>query len=100
MILEKKDGQNDVLLFTLADYQVRLHVSPAGEVLKRAYRSTSGLFQGDIEESFSDFREVGGVRVAHKISATLNGTKYQEAEVVEAKANTNPDLAKLAEKPK
>ena len=100
VILEKKDGQNDVLLFTLNDYQVRLHISPAGEVVKRAYRSTSGFFQGDIEESFTDFKDLGGVKAAYKVSATLNGQKFQDAEMVEAKANTNPDKAKLAEKPK
>ena len=91
----KSDG-NDVLLFRLGDASVRLHIDPTGEVVKLAYHGTTG----DIEDTLSDYREVGGVKIAYKISATRNGQKYLDAQITEATANTNPGLEKLVQKPR
>ena len=97
---EKKDGDNDVLLFTIGGTQIHLCVNPSGEVVKRAYRGNTPLGPGEVEETLSDYREVSGVKVPFKTAVSLNGQKYLEGEVTEAKANSNPDPAKMAEKPK
>jgi zinc protease len=98
---EKKDGDNDVLLFTIGGAtQVHLYIDPTGQVVKRTYRGTTPLGPGEVTETFADYREVSGVKMAFKTTASLNGQKYLEAEITEAKANTNPDPAKLAAKPK
>jgi len=98
---EKKDGDNDVLLFTFGSSQVRLSIDPAGQVVKRSYRGNApGMGPGDMEDTLSDYREVGGVKMPFKTTGSVNGQKYLEAEITEAKANTNPDPAKLAAKPK
>jgi zinc protease len=97
---EKKDGDNDVLLFTLGSSQVHLTIDPKGQVVKRSYRGTTPLGPGEVEETFADYRDVGGVKLAFKSSASLNGQKYMDVEITEQKANTSPDVAKLAAKPK
>lgn len=95
VIYEGKSGGNDVLLFGLGDLSARLHVDLTGQVVKLAYRDKTD----DIEETFSDYREVGGVKMAYKVSATRNGQKFLDAQITEATANTNPSLEKLAQKP-
>jgi len=92
---EGKNGGNDVLLFVLGDLSVRLHIDSTGQVVKQAYRETTG----DIEATFSDYRKVGGVNIAYRCSATRNGLQYFDYQITEARANTMPNLAKLAEKP-
>lgn len=98
--VEPKDGDNDVLLVTQGEMTIRLYVDPSGKVVKRGYKVSGQLGTGDVLETLSDYRAVGGIQFPHKTSATLNGQKYIEATVTELKVNTNPDLAKLAEKPK
>lgn len=95
VIYDGKSGGNDVLLFGLGDLSVRLHIDSTGQVVKLAYHGTTG----DIDETFSDYREVGGVKMAYKISVIRNGQKSFDAQVTEARANTNPDLERLAQKP-
>jgi hypothetical protein len=100
---EKKDGDNDVLLFNISGGSpVHLTIDPKGQVVKRAYRGTTPISPapGEVEETFGDYRDVGGVKLAFKTSASFNGQKYMDVEVTEQKANTNPDLSKLAAKPK
>ena len=97
---EKKDGENDVLLFTSGASAVHLTIDPKGQVVKRAYRGTTPLGPGEVEETFGDFRDVAGVKLAFKTAASLNGQKYMDVEITEQKANTSPDVSKLAAKPK
>ncbi len=97
---EKKDGANDVLLVTSGTMQVHLTVDPQGAVVKRAYHGTTPLGPGDVEETLGDYRDVNGVKLPFKTSASLNGQKYIDVTVSEQKANTSPDVKKLAEKPK
>jgi zinc protease len=98
---EKKDGDNDVLLFTIGGTQTHLTIDPKGQVVKRSYHGTvQGMGSGEIEETFADYRDVGGVKMSYKTTASMNGQKYMDVEILEHKINTNPDLAKLAAKPK
>jgi hypothetical protein len=91
-----KSGENDVLLFELGDLSARLHIDSTGQVVKLAYRATTG----DVEQTLSDYREVGGVKMPYKISVTRNGQQYFDAQVTEAMANRNPSLQSLAQKPR
>jgi hypothetical protein len=54
---------------------------------------------GDIEETLSDYREISGVKMPYRLSLTRNGQQYLDAQITEAKANTNPSLERLAQKP-
>ena len=92
---EGKSGGNDVLLFVLGDLSVRLHIDSTGQVVKLARHRPSG----DIEVTFSDYRKVGGVEMAYKMWVIRNGQRYSDTQITEARANTNPSLDKLAEKP-
>jgi hypothetical protein len=92
---ETKDGVNDVLSFRKGNLVVRLYIDLTGQVVKLAYR----LGTDDIEDSFSDYREVSGVKVPYKVSKTRNGKKFDDGQVTDAKPNTNPSLEKLAQKP-
>jgi hypothetical protein len=91
-----KSGDNDVLVFGLGDLSVRSHIDSTGQVVKLAYRATTG----DVEQTLSDYREVGGVKMPYKISVTRNGRQYFDAQVTEAMANTHPNLEKLAQRPR
>jgi hypothetical protein len=91
-----RSGDNDVLVFGLGDLSVRSHIDSTGQVVKLAYQGPTG----DIEETLSDYHEVGGVKMPHKISMTRNGQKYLDAQITEVTANTNPSLERLAQKPK
>lgn len=91
-----KSGDNDVLIFGLGDLSVRLHIDSTGRTVKLAYHGT----MGDVEETLSDYREVGGVKMPYKMSLTRNGQQYLDAQITEATANTNPSLQGLAQKPR
>jgi hypothetical protein len=91
-----KSGTNDVLIFGLGDLSVRAHIDSTGQVVKLAYQGPTG----DIEETLSDYHEVGGVKMPHKISMTRNGQKYLEAQITEATANATPSLETLAQRPR
>jgi zinc protease len=100
VVLEKKDGDNDVLLVTQGEMTMRVAVDPAGKVVKRTYHVSGPLGTGEAEETISDYRAVGGIQYPFKTVITLNGQKYLDITLTEVKTNTSPDLAKLAEKPK
>jgi zinc protease len=97
---EKKEGDNDVLLFTFGGTQIHLTIDPKGQVVKRSYHGTTPLGPGEVDETFADYRDVGGIKMSYKTAASLNGQKYMDVEILEHKINTSPDLAKLAAKPK
>jgi len=64
---------------------VRLMVDEAtGMPLKTSYPGS----QGTIEESWSDLREVDGMKVPFKIKVTQNGKNFAEVTVQELKVNT------------
>jgi hypothetical protein len=92
---EGNSGGNDVLLFGLADLSVRLYIDSTGQVVKLSYHGTTG----DIEEAFSDYREVGGVKMPFKFSLMRNGQKSLDGQITQVKANTHPSPETLAQRP-
>jgi len=69
---------------------LRLYVDRAnGEVLKRTYRvenSTGGM--ADVEEFLSDYREVSGLRLSHKVREMRDGKFARESATSNMKVNT------------
>lgn len=69
---------------------LRLYVDRAnGEVLKRTYRvenSTGGM--ADVEEFLSDYREVGGLHLSHKVREMRDGKFARESATSNMKLNT------------
>jgi len=69
---------------------LRLYVDRAnGEVLKRTYRvenATGGM--ADVEEFLSDYREVSGLRLSHKVREMRDGKFARESATSNMKLNT------------
>lgn len=78
---------------------VRLEFDASGLPAKRIY---SGMGPGgatEIEETFSDWREVDGVRLPHKSVVTQGGKPAAEATVQEWKLNSGITAEELSRKP-
>jgi len=99
VVWEKREGDNDVLLISRDDAAVRLYVDGSGKLTKAAYRGSTFAGAGDVEQTYSDYRDVSGLQLAHKLVMTLDGQKILEAEVTEIKINTCADPARLGQKP-
>ena len=100
---EKRDKvgetEADVIVIAKEGRSVRLFVdSSTGAVLKKAYRAPSqmgGL--ADLEEIYSEYKEVSGIKVPFCVQVTRNGSKFMEVSLTEVKFDTGvkpPDLAK------
>ena len=53
----------------------------------------------EVVESFSDWRDVGGIKLPYKIAIEQNGAKAGEQTVTEIKLNTGLNAAELSKKP-
>jgi hypothetical protein len=80
----------DVIEISKGGQFVRLWVdSASGDILKSAYKGDA--LRGapaDIEEIYSDYREVDGLRTPFAITILQNGEKYLDGQVVEVKFNS------------
>ena len=54
--------------------------------------------QGTIEEAFSDFKEVAGIKIPYKISITQAGRKFAEATITDWKVNTGVTTAEMSKR--
>jgi len=95
------DADADVVVLSKDGETVRLFVdASSGNLLKKTYRGQ--FFAGapaDLEEIFSDYREVSGVRVPFRTIVNQNGEKFLDSTVSEVKLNSGADPAELAKKP-
>ena len=97
---ERQDSGADVILITREGESVRLFVEPSsGTLLKKAFRGVGMGGPADMEEIYTDYREVSGVRIPYRVELNQNGAKLLEATVKEVKINTGVDPAELAKKP-
>ena len=99
---EKVGGNDaDVILISKEGQSVRLFVdSSTGTVLKKAYRAPSrrgGM--AELEETYSEYKEVSGIRVPFRVQVTRNGSNFMEVSLTEVKFDTGVDLPDLAKKP-
>lgn len=90
----------DVVLIRKEGESVRLFVEPdSGTLLKKTFRGLGTGGPADIEEIYSDYREVSGIRVPFRIETTQNGFPFLKIAIVEVKINTGVDPAELGKKP-
>jgi len=79
---------------------VRLWVEPvSGMVLKKAYRGLGPGGMADMEEVYSDYREVSGIQVPFRVVGHQNGVPFIETVIAEVRFNSGVDPAELAKKP-
>ena len=52
-----------------------------------------------VQETYSDFRDVSGVKVPFKIAMTQNGQRYADVAVSEFKINTGLTMVELQKRP-
>jgi hypothetical protein len=94
------EAEAEVILISKGDESVRLWVASAsGLLLKKAYRGMGLGGQADIEQTFSDYREVDGIRTPFRVAITQNGFPFIQAVISEMKFNTGVSPAELAKKP-
>jgi hypothetical protein len=91
---------SDVIVITREGESVRLYIEPAsGMLLKKAYRGVGMGGLADIEEIYSDHREVFGIRLPFRVEILQNGTRFMEATMTEIEFDSGVDPAELARKP-
>ena len=94
------ESEAEVLLIRKESESVRLFVEPAsGRLLKKAYRGIGLGGPADIEQTYSDYREVGGVWVPFRVEITQNGFPILKMALTEIKFDTGVNPAELAKKP-
>ncbi len=80
---------------------VRLWVDDAsGDLVKQTYQSSAITGSpSQVEQIFSDFREVGGLRVPFKVLVLADGNEFAQVEVSEIQYNTGLDQETLIQPP-
>jgi zinc protease len=79
---------------------VRLHVDEqSGLLLKQSYRMPGGGPPGEVEEIYSDWKEVNGIRLPQKISIQRGGQKIMDVSVEEMKLNTGLAVEEVSRQP-
>ncbi len=97
---EKEFGGNRSieLLVSSGEDSFHLYLDPAtylpGGI---SYRTTGQEGPVEVNEYWTDYREVGAVRLPHKTMATVDGKKVSEATVLEMKHNVDADPALFEE---
>ena len=84
----------------------------AGQVARMAFDSVTGLPQSitykatpaagppiDVRTSYSDFRDVNGVKTPYRTTVEQGGRKFGDATVTEYKSNTGLKLEDLQKRP-
>ncbi len=80
---------------------LRLEIDPeTGMPVKQTYRSVAMTgAPSEMVETFSDWREVDGIRLPFRAETTRDGKPYAELVVKEIRLNTGLEPAELAKKP-
>lgn len=90
----------DVILIRKEGESVRLFIEAAsGTLPKKTFRGMGSGGSADIEEIYSDYREVSGTRIPFRIEVNQNGARFLEAAINEVKFNTGVDPAELGKRP-
>ena len=68
--------------------QVKLWFDSAtGLMVKKAYHAATMGAPGEVEEVLSDYRDTGGLKLAHKATLNRDGKKFGEVSISEFKLN-------------
>jgi predicted Zn-dependent peptidase len=92
-------GDNRIEVSDPAGNSVRLELDANGLPLKRSYSTVGPAGPAEVEETFSDWREVSGVRLPFKSVVTQGGKPAAEATILEWKLNTGLTAEELGKKP-
>jgi predicted Zn-dependent peptidase len=91
-----EDKKVDVILISdPAGNQLKMYVDLVTHLpLKESYQGTTMMGPGNVEEIFSDYREVSGVKTPFSITSLANGQKMAETKILEVNFNTQiaPEL--------
>jgi predicted Zn-dependent peptidase len=83
----------------------------AGQIVKLVFDAGTGLLQNvlydattengpaAVIDTYSDYREVGGLKLPYKVTVTLTGKKYQEVTIKSVRLNTGLKLQDLEKRP-
>jgi outer membrane lipoprotein-sorting protein len=88
-----EDKKVDVILISdPAGNQLKMYVDQVTHLpLKESYQGTTMMGPGTVEEIFSDYREVSGVKTPFSITSLANGQKIAETKILEVNFNTQID---------
>jgi zinc protease len=88
------DGRraNVVLVTTPGQQAIKLYLdAETNMVTRKSFRSKEGGAPSENEETYSDYREVSGLRLPFKRSIKRNGKPFAEASITELKINSGVD---------
>ena len=88
--LEISDGQGN---------QVRLQLDGSGKPAKLSYEGEGLAGPANVEETFSDWRDVDGVSVPFQATILQGGKKFAEVKIQQYKINSGLTAAELSKKP-
>jgi predicted Zn-dependent peptidase len=88
-----EDKKVDVILISdPAGNQLKMYVDQMIHLaLKESYQGTTMMGPGTVEEIFSDYREISGVKTPFSIKSFANGQKVAETKILEVNFNTQID---------
>ncbi len=88
-----EDKKVDVILISdPAGNQLKMYVDLVTHLpLKESYQGTTMMGPGNVEEIFSDYREVSGMKIPFSITSSANGQKVAETKILEINFNTQID---------
>ena len=93
------DGTAAAVIEISADngFSVRLWIDEqSGDLLKQRYQSSAITgAPSEVEQIFSDYRDVDGLRSPFKVTVLANGEEFAQVEVGEIRYNTGLDKAAL-----
>ncbi len=94
------DGQDSVRITTAGGQSVHLELDAAGLPAHLAYSETGmGAAPSEVKETFSDWRDVDGVKLPFKVLMEQGGQKVGEVTITDIKLNTGLTPEDLSKKP-
>jgi zinc protease len=88
-----EDKKVDVILISdPAGNQLKVYVDQVTRLpVKESYEGTTMMGPGTVEEIFSDYREVSGMKIPFSITSFANGQKVADTKILEINFNTQID---------
>jgi len=93
--VEGKQAEGVAISDAARKLQVKLWIDPGtGVLLKRAYTAALMGAPGEIEDFPSDYRDIGGLKLAYKTTTNRDGKRLGETTITSFKLNPGvPDSA-------
>lgn len=88
---EEIEGQEvDIVYITDAEGNVtKFAISPETHlIVQKSYQGQTMMGPAQLEEIFSDYQDISGIKIAYHSIVNADGKKFTETKVIEAKTNT------------